>query len=171
MKKFACVLALLALSACSSPLLQGIIALSPDRSVDAAAAEPSDPVPETLDPTPPPAPPPGARTVAQFDTTTPEDRAEALAAPVVHDADGERALGTTIASLGAPSDPGIWLKTPLVTVLTLGRVAYAVNGKSVNVELRPSGGAPGSGSQISLAAMRLLEAPLTGLPELQVFAN
>ncbi|MEJ6477100.1 MAG: D-galactarate dehydratase [Octadecabacter sp.] len=168
MKKLASVLAL---SACSSPSLQGIFAMWPDRSVDAAAAEPSDPVPETLDPTPPPAPPPGARTVAQFDTTTPEDRAEALAAPVVQDADGERALGSTIASLGAPTDPGIWLKTPLVTVLTLGRVEYAVNGKSVNVELRPSGGAPGSGSQISLAAMRLLEAPLTGLPELQVFAN
>jgi len=36
--------------------------------------------------------------------------------------------------------------------------------------LRPSGGEPGAGSQISLAAMRLLDAPLTGLLELSVFA-
>jgi hypothetical protein len=43
-------------------------------------------------------------------------------------------------------------------------------GKSINIELRPSGGAAGSGSQISLAAMRLIEAPLTSLPELTVFA-
>jgi hypothetical protein len=42
---------------------------------------------------------------------------------------------------------------------------------SVNLELRPSGGTLGSGSQISLAAMRLIEAPLTGLPEVSVYAN
>ncbi|EAQ05681.1 hypothetical protein [Yoonia vestfoldensis] len=33
----------------------------------------------------------------------------------------------------------------------------------INAELRPSGGVAGSGSQISLAAMRLIAAPLTGL--------
>jgi hypothetical protein len=47
-------------------------------------------------------------------------------------------------------------------------VAYG--GKVINIALRPSGGAIGAGSEISLAAMRLLEAPLTGLPELTVFA-
>lgn len=114
----------------------------------------------------PPPPPPTARTVEDFDTTTAEDRAAALqAAPEV----GERRLGTTIASLGSPTDPGIWFKTPLVSAVTQGRVEY--NGNSVSVELRPSGGAPGSGSQISLAAMRLIEAPLTGLPEVTVYAN
>lgn len=125
--------------------------------------------PDTLDTTPPPPPPPTARTVEDFDTTTAEERAAAVAAPV--EPAGERRLGTTIASLGAPTDPGIWIKTPLVSEVTMGRAEYPVNGKSVSLELRPSGGEPGSGSQISLAAMRLLEAPLTGLPELVVYAN
>ncbi|MFO8125708.1 D-galactarate dehydratase, partial [Yoonia sp.] len=104
-------------------------------------------------------------TAAQFDTTSDADRAAAVAAtePAV-----ARALGTTIASLGSPAEPGIWLKTPLVTKLTAGRVTH--QGRTINLELRPSGGAPGSGSQISLAAMRLIEAPLTGLLELTVFA-
>ena len=114
----------------------------------------------------PPPPSANARTVEQFDTTTAEDRAAAVAAAP---SGGERRLGTTIASLGSPTDPGIWFKTPLVSDVTQGRVEY--NGNSVNVELRPSGGAVGSGSQISLAAMRLIEAPLTGLPEVTVYAN
>lgn len=113
----------------------------------------------------PPPPSANARTVEQFDTTSAQDRAEAVAPP----SGGERRLGTTIASLGSPSDPGIWFKTPLVSEVGQGRVVY--QGNSVNVELRPSGGVVGSGSQISLAAMRLIEAPLTGLPEVTVYAN
>jgi hypothetical protein len=58
-----------------------------------------------------------------------------------------------------------------VTELAMGRVEYPANGKSVNAELRPSGGEAGSGSQLSLPAMRLLEAPLTGLPEVIVYKN
>lgn len=114
----------------------------------------------------PPPPPPNARTVEQFDTTTAQDRAAATATPT---GGGERRLGTTIASLGSPTDPGIWFKTPLVTAVMQGRVEY--RGNSVIVELRPSGGDVGSGSQISLAAMRLIQAPLTGLPEVVVYAN
>lgn len=113
----------------------------------------------------PPPPSSSARTVEQFDTTSAEDRAAAVAVP----SGAERRLGASIASLGSPTEPGIWFKTPLVTEVTQGRVVY--QGKSVNVELRPSGGAAGSGSQISLAAMRLIEAPLTGLPEVTVYAN
>ena len=152
---------------CASPSLQG--------SMPGAAAVPggdvaaSAPV-ETLDPTPPPPPPPTATTVAEFDTTTAEDRQAALDTTAAEPA-GEEALGTTIATLGDPADPGIWLKTPLVGELTTGRVVYGATGKSINLELRPSGGEPGSGSQISLPAMRLLEAPLTGLIELEVFAG
>ena len=123
-------------------------------------------VPETLDPTPPPPPPEAARTVEEFDTTTAEDRAAAVAAPVEA---GETLLGTTIASLGSPTVPGIWIETPLVTALTMGRVEDAASGASVALELRPSGGEEGSGSQISLAALRLLEVPLTALPELRVY--
>ncbi len=113
-----------------------------------------------------PPPPPAARTVEDFDTTTEADRAAAVAVPA---AATETALGTTIASLGSPTDPGIWMETPLVSEVVQGRVEYAVAGTSVSLELRPSGGEAGSGSQISLAAMRLLEAPLTGLPELTVY--
>ncbi|MDX8349507.1 D-galactarate dehydratase [Cognatiyoonia sp. IB215446] len=152
------ILPVLALAGCTSPSLQGIFGTEPVQPVAAPAP--------TLDPTPPPPPPTTATTVDQFDTTTQEDRDAATA---VDESDAGEALGTTIASLGSPTDPGIWLETPLVDELTPGRVAY--QGTEINIELRPSGGAPGSGSQISLAAMRLLNAPLTGLPEIEVFTR
>ncbi len=78
-------------------------------------------------------------------------------------------LGTTIASLGSPTEPGLWLETPLVDAPTSGRIEY--NGQSVAVQLRPSGGEPGSGSQISVEAMRAIGATLTSLPELVVFSG
>lgn len=166
-----------ALAACGSPSLQGLPpSLSgpsaPAAQPEAPAIDPNpvaSPAVETLDPTPPPRPPARARTAEQFDTTSAEDRAEALAAPA--EPAGERKLGTTVASLGSPTDPGIWIKTPLVSEVTMGRAEVAATGKSVNVELRPSGTAAGSGSQISLPAMRLMEVPLTELPELVLYAG
>ncbi len=131
----------------------------------AAAALPVEPV-ETLDPTPPPPPPPTARTVEQFDTTSAEDRAAALA-PV--EPAGEERLGTTLATLGSPADPGIWISTALVTELTPGRAEVAETGATVNLELRPSGGEAGSGSEISLPAMRLLNIPFTAIQELIIY--
>ena len=126
--------------------------------------------------TPPPAeiaeivaaPPPaaGARTADQFDTTTPEQKAAATAAPT----GAETRLGETVASLGDPAEPGLWVKTPLVSEQTAGRVEYPATGKSAVVELRPTGTSSG-GSQISLAAMRLLDAPLTDLPRLVVYSD
>lgn len=112
-------------------------------------------------------PPQAARTAEQFDTTTPQQRA-AAAAPAPATAGP---VGTTIASLGDPAKPGFWLETPLVKTATKGRVVYTGNGKSAQVDLIPIGGAASAGSRISLAAMRLLDAPLTGLPELQVFTE
>ncbi|SIN94460.1 hypothetical protein [Vannielia litorea] len=114
-----------------------------------------------------PPPPANARTAAQFDTTTEEEKAAAAAAPVA----AERELGTTIASLGDPTDPGFWAETPLVTVAQSGRLVYPGNGNSVQVELRPSGGPAGSGTRVSLPAFQVLGAPLTGLPELVVYAG
>lgn len=150
----------LVLAGCASPSLQGVLAPAP------AAAPTATPPADTTVTAPPPRP--EARTVEQFDTTSAQERASALAtAP----ASGERRLGTTVAALGAPTDPGIWIKTPLVSAVTPGRAEVSASGKSANIELRPSGGAAGSGSQISLAAMRLLEVPLTGLPELVLFAR
>ncbi|MFX0545642.1 hypothetical protein ACEWPL_008870 [Roseovarius sp. S1116L3] len=116
-------------------------------------------------PTPAGTPPPAnARTAEQFDTTTDADKA-AAAQPAAGGTD----LGMTIASLGAPGEPGFWLKTPLVSKAGPGRVVYPANGKSVKVDLIPLDAEPGAGSRMSLAALRVIEAPLTGLPEVQVF--
>ncbi len=151
---------------CTSQQFQDVFVPPTTDAPVVAAAVPAPPLVETLDPTPPPPPPRGARTVAQFDTTTAEDRAAAVAAP---EPAGETKLGTTIATLGSSADPGIWLKTPLVSTLVPGRVEF--KGKSINLELLPSGGAEGSGSQISLPAMRLLDAPLTGFLDLTVYKD
>ena len=115
-------------------------------------------------------PPSDAATVEEFDTTTPEQRAAMLeTGPPAGGEDGR--LGTTIASLGDPAEPGFWIKTPLVSEPVSGRAVYAASGRSVQVQLLPSGGAAGSGSQVSLTAMRLLDAPLTELPELVLYKN
>lgn len=157
------VLPVLGLAACTDPAWQLTPASGGVPATDAAAQPP-----ETLNPSPPPPPPPAARTVEEFDTTSAEDRAAAVA--VGPDA-GAQLLGTTNVSLGSAADPGIWLKTGLVSALSPGRVENPANGASVNVELRPSGGSPTGSSQISLAAMRLLELPLTALADVRVFAN
>ncbi len=145
-------------------------------AVLAACAEMQPPTTEVAAPVSPapapvaasaPAPSRAASTAEALDTTTAEQRAAAVAPAA--SAGGER-LGTTIASLGSPADPGLWLETPLVSAVTPGRVETAA-GKSVKLELRPSGGAAGAGSQISLPAMRLLEVSLTSLPELTVFRD
>ncbi len=105
-----------------------------------------------------------AITVEDFDTTTPEQREDALATPST----GGDSLGTTVASLGDAGTPGFWLETPLVSAPTTGRVRNPATGRTVQVDLRPiSGGS----SRISLAALRLLEAPLTELVTLEVFLN
>ena len=117
----------------------------------------------------PAAPPATAQTAEEFDTTSDAERAEAVAETAP--AGGERDLGTTLASLGAVTEPGIWLKTPLVSEPGRGRVEFPEKGTKVAVDLIPIDGEPGSGSRISLAAMRLLEADLTSLPELRVFAT
>ncbi|MCT4607971.1 MAG: hypothetical protein N4A70_02045 [Pelagimonas sp.] len=116
-----------------------------------------------------PKPPAGARTVEQFDTTSAQDRREAAKAPVQPAA--EKALGETVASLGDPSKPGFWLETPLVSAATKGRVLNPTTGKSAQVDLLPIDGPASAGSRLSLAAMRLIEAPLTDLPTIQVFSG
>ncbi len=73
---------------------------------------------------------------------------------------------SAVAGLGDPSDPGLWVKTPLVSMAAPGRVALAAGGAAIEVELRPAGsGAP---TQLSLQAMQALGAPITSLPEVTV---
>ncbi|MBE9638138.1 hypothetical protein [Salipiger mangrovisoli] len=112
-------------------------------------------------------PPTSARTQEQFDTTSAAERSAAAAAPAA----SERKLGSTVASLGDPADPGFWLETPMVSSVTKGRVVYPATGKSAQVELRPIEGPASGGSRISLPAMRLIGAPLTDLPTLTVYAG
>ena len=110
-----------------------------------------------------------ATSVEEFDTTTQAERQAALTpqnAGVV-----EQNLGSTVASLGNPTDPGFWLETPLVSTKRPGRVVYGVTGTSVAVDLIPIAGPNTGGSRISLPALRLLGAPLAGLPELTVYAR
>ena len=103
------------------------------------------------------------------EATSPEIDADAPSATAAAPGNGSGLLGTTIASLGDPNRPGLWVRTPLVSAPVQGRVRYAVGDRSAQVELIPSGGVEGSGSQISLAAMRLLQAPLGRLLELDVY--
>ena len=115
-----------------------------------------------------PAPRPAARaTAAQLDTTTPEQRA-AAARPAEA---AETRLGTTIASLGNPSEGGFWIKTPLVRERGVGRIVDPSTGKSAKVDLIPLDGPASGGSQVSLAALQLLGVSLTDLPTIEVYRS
>ena len=131
------------------------------------APEPTAAAPETAAGDPAIAPvPPAARTVEQFDTTTDAQKAAAVSGAT---SGGGVDLGVTIASLGSPSEPGFWLKTPLVDAPAKGRAVYPQTGKSVELDLIPIDGPKTAGSRMSLSAMRLIGAPFTGLPEIRVY--
>lgn len=152
-------IAVIALAGCAQlgPLLR-----EPTPTDPAPATDAEDSGGESLSAVP--VPPRSARTAEQFDTTSAAQRAEA-AAPATG-AEGRR-LGSTIASLGDPAQPGFWLETPLVEAEAAGRVVY--QGQSAAVTLRPIPGAATAGSRLSLAAMRLLGIALTDLPEIDVY--
>lgn len=138
----------------------------------APVEEEAPPAPAAMVPETPPevrAPPPEARTVEEFDVTTTEERVEAAAAPAKPAA--ERSLGTTIANLGDVTRGGFWIETPLVDAPAKGRVVFPGTGLSAQVDLIPIDGEATAGSRLSLAAMRLIEAPLTALPEIEVFLS
>lgn len=81
-----------------------------------------------------------------------------------------RFLGFSVTSLGDASLPGLWLETPLVRTEMTGSVV-AENGRQIDVILRPSGGARGSGSRLSLAGFTALGIPLTALSTLTVIGD
>src|SRR6056297_1949450 len=95
-------------------------------------------------------PPEGARTAEEFDTTSEQERVAAVQTAKTWA--GAEPLGTTIASLGAPSEAGIWMKTPLVSAPAKGRVDDPASGAQVAVDLLPLEAPQGAGSQLSLAA-------------------
>jgi hypothetical protein len=110
------------------------------------------------------APPVGARTVAALDTTTAAQKDAALTAPTPPK--GETSLGKTAVALGDVTEPGFWLRSGLVKTAGAGRVLTA-DGNSIAVDLIPGSGA----SQLSLAAFRALNLPLTALPDVTLFAQ
>lgn len=109
------------------------------------------------------APPKGARSAAALDTTTPAQKAAALAPPKPA---GERALGKTAVALGNVTEPGFWLRSALVKTAGPGRVLTA-KGATIAVDLLPGSGA----AQLSLSAFRALNLSLTDLPEVSIFAQ
>jgi len=158
---------LLILSACgdSGPFQRVAAPSVAAQSPDADTTRPETRPPEDATAALAPMARTAARTADTLDRTTPEERAAATAPA----ADGAR-LGDTLASLGNPAEGGFWLRTGLVTETRQGRVE-APGGASVQLELRPSGSAPGAGSQMSLAAFRALDLSLTGLHRIDVFAR
>ncbi|MGF6859789.1 hypothetical protein ABIE69_000344 [Rhodobacteraceae bacterium MBR-64] len=105
----------------------------------------------------------GRLTAEGFDTSSQAERQAA------RDAAGGVLVGRTVASLGPPREQGFWLRTGLVRAEQPGRVVLAGTATSVKVTLRPMGGDPAAGGQLSLAAFRVLGVPLTTLPQLEVY--
>ncbi|SIS70056.1 hypothetical protein SAMN05421759_102467 [Roseivivax lentus] len=138
---------------------QSAPAVEPAPAAASAAAPDATQPPETR------RPPQTAVTAEDFDTTTEAERQAAAAPPSAADADV--LVGTATVSLGSPTEPGFWLETPLVDAVTPGRVQLSGGGASAQVELRPA--APGTGSRLSLAAMRLLGVAVTDLPQVDIF--
>ncbi|SIS53934.1 hypothetical protein [Phaeovulum vinaykumarii] len=131
------------------------------------ATTPESAPPETAPLVAAPPPPAAARSAEEYDTTTAAQRAAAARAPQA----AQARLGTTLASLGDPTDPGFWLATTLVSAPRPGLIVDPATGARAQVELRPLPGGDGDGGQISLPAMRLLGLGLTDLPELEVWVQ
>lgn len=142
----------------SLPLLL-VLAVAACGVVPDAADEPGT-VEEWMAGEAPPEPPASARTAEEFDTTT-----EAQRVAAAEPAAGGSLLGREIVSLGDPTRPGFWIETALVTAPGQGRLVFPETGKSVEVEMIPGTG----GARVSLAALRLLDAPLTDLPTVEVY--
>ena len=107
---------------------------------------------------------PGTDTPRPMERPTAEEGAAGLDDPAPLPAGGG---GETVATLGDPTEPGLWLRTPLVRVEQEGRVVTE-GGASITVTLIPIEAEPGAGSRISLAAMQALGASLTDLVPLTV---
>ncbi len=83
------------------------------------------------------------------------------------DADAVRFLGRSVATLGDPSRPGLWVETPLADSGARGRVVLTDGGQGVDLDLIPAD--DDGGSRLSPAAMRALGLPLGALAEIEVF--
>ncbi|MEM6277397.1 MAG: hypothetical protein AAF714_10655 [Pseudomonadota bacterium] len=100
---------------------------------------------------------------ASEETDAPEEE-EAVADPV------PAPSNETLATLGNAAEPGLWLKTPLVSTQGPGRITSVENGRAVEVTLLPLDAEPTAGSRASLAALQALGLPLTAISPLIVEA-
>ncbi len=76
--------------------------------------------------------------------------------------------GLTLTTLGNAAEPGLWLKTPIVTTEGRGTIRSQETGKSVEVTLIPIDAPATAGSRASLAAMQALGVGLTSVAEISV---
>jgi hypothetical protein len=90
-----------------------------------------------------------------------------VAVPSTDPADAYQGRASTVASLGDPAIPGMWMQTDLVTRPQAARLRSA-NGKEVMVTLKPAAAGSSGGGRLSIGAMRALGAPLSELVEVQV---
>ncbi len=107
---------------------------------------------------------------ADAPSVTPPDKPQISPEPPARVSAGQ-SLGTTVATLGNAAEPGLWLKTPLVSSRQQGILISKDNGERVQVELIPIPGEATSGSRISLQAMQALGLPLTALAQIDVRAG
>lgn len=106
----------------------------------------------------------GAPTRAEaLDVVTVEEKEQATVQVATR-----KSLGVTIVSLGNPAQTGLWMRSSLVQEPTKGRVVLLSTGEGVIVDLLPLQG--DGGEQLSLSALRTLNAPLTSLSEVEVFS-
>ncbi|TFL17965.1 hypothetical protein DR046_12460 [Jannaschia formosa] len=105
------------------------------------------------------APPSTVTASAEALDTVSEAEKEAAREAAAASTGGE--LGTVTVSLGDPAEPGLWVKSGLVSSEQPGTVRTG-DGEAISVTLRPIGSGSG-GPQISLAALRALGLPITGL--------
>ena len=157
-----------ATAGCST--LSDRLGMDASQSEPAAASAPTE-APAEAATAPAAATPPAASPIATggssaeaLDTTTAAEREAASRAPASTGA----ALGTTVVSLGSATEPGLWLKTPLVDAEQPGRVTNPATGKSAAVTLIPLDGPAPAGSRMSLPALRLIGASLTDLTTVEV---
>ncbi|MEO0677950.1 MAG: hypothetical protein AAFZ02_10385 [Pseudomonadota bacterium] len=104
---------------------------------------------------------PDAPPVTEPDTPTDEPSTD-------EEPDAPPPTNETLATLGNAAEPGLWLKTPLVSVEGPGRITVVASGRSLDVTLIPIDGPPTAGSRASLAALQGLGVPLTAITELRV---
>lgn len=102
-----------------------------------------------------------------LDVVSREDRETALATVAP---DALRKLGTVVGSLGNPAEVGFWVKTAYVSEPMAGQITNLATGDSVNVDLFPRTGATDA-AEVSLSALRAINAPLAGLSKFDLFVR